>query len=140
MPPAHQSTTVGDRGSSKKLGKRRRQDDEFEDNVDLQENDVVEDGAEDEDEGEAGSSDSVKGAQEDDSTENAKSGNAVASSSKTPSKKKRTPVPGVIYISRVPPGMTPQKIKYLMSRWGAVGKLYAQKRGGQFSGAASEYC
>ena len=46
-------------------------------------------------------------------------------------KRKSASVPGIIYISRLPPGMTPQKVKHLMSRWGEVGKIYAQKRDGQ---------
>jgi ESF2/ABP1 family protein len=45
-------------------------------------------------------------------------------------KKKSAPSPGVIYISRIPPGMTPQKIKHLMARWGEVGRVYAQKKDG----------
>ncbi|KAL7409287.1 hypothetical protein BDY24DRAFT_327226, partial [Mrakia frigida] len=36
---------------------------------------------------------------------------------------------GIVYISRIPPGMTPQKIKHLMGRWGETGKVYAQKDG-----------
>ena len=51
-------------------------------------------------------------------------------------KKKRkssTPSPGIVYISRVPPGMTPQKVKHLMARWGEVGRVYAQKRDGELS-------
>jgi len=45
-------------------------------------------------------------------------------------KKKTAPSPGVVYISRIPPGMTPQKIKHLMARWGEVGRVYAQKKDG----------
>lgn len=36
--------------------------------------------------------------------------------------------PGIVYVSRVPPGMTPQKVKHLMERWGEVGRIYAQKK------------
>ncbi|EIW70240.1 hypothetical protein TREMEDRAFT_73771 [Tremella mesenterica DSM 1558] len=43
-------------------------------------------------------------------------------------KKKVKMTPGIVYISRVPPGMTPQKIRHLMSKWGEVGKVYAQPR------------
>lgn len=50
---------------------------------------------------------------------------------KTASKKSKEVVPGIIYISRVPPGMTPQKVRHLMARWGEVGKVYAQKRDGE---------
>lgn len=38
------------------------------------------------------------------------------------------PSPGIVYVSRIPPGMTPQKVKHLMERWGDVGRIYAQKR------------
>ncbi|RSH95612.1 RNA-binding ATPase activator esf2 [Saitozyma podzolica] len=47
---------------------------------------------------------------------------------RTALKKSKEVVPGIIYISRVPPGMTPQKVRHLMARWGEVGKVYAQKR------------
>jgi len=40
---------------------------------------------------------------------------------------------GIIYISRVPPGMTPQKVRHLMARWGDVGKVYAQRRDGEYT-------
>ncbi|AFR93044.1 pre-rRNA-processing protein ESF2 [Cryptococcus neoformans] len=43
-------------------------------------------------------------------------------------KKKKSPTPGIVFISRVPPGMTPQKIRHLMGRWGDIGKVYAQRR------------
>lgn len=46
-------------------------------------------------------------------------------------KKKKTLTPGIVYISRVPPGMTPQKVRHLMARWGEVGKVYAQAKDGQ---------
>jgi hypothetical protein len=52
--------------------------------------------------------------------------------SKTSSKKRKpTLIPGIVYISRLPPGMTPQKVKYLMAQWGDIGKIYAQKRDGE---------
>ncbi|KAK4686452.1 ESF2/ABP1 family protein, partial [Tremellales sp. Uapishka_1] len=66
--------------------------------------------------------------------------NAVASTSALPraastkkpstsrSKKRKVLTPGIVYISRLPPGMTPQKVKHLMGRWGDTGKVYAQKR------------
>ena len=47
-------------------------------------------------------------------------------------KKKSAPTPGIVYISRLPPGMTPQKVKHLMGRWGDVGRVYAQRRDGRF--------
>ncbi|ORX39633.1 hypothetical protein BD324DRAFT_648271 [Kockovaella imperatae] len=49
------------------------------------------------------------------------------SSSKSKKKSKR-PTPGIVYISRLPPGMTPQKVRHLMAKWGDVGKVYAQRK------------
>ncbi|KAH9483111.1 Pre-rRNA-processing protein ESF2 [Psilocybe cubensis] len=34
---------------------------------------------------------------------------------------------GVIYISRIPPGMRPAKVRHLMSAYGAVGRVYLQQ-------------
>jgi len=48
-----------------------------------------------------------------------------------PKKKKKTVTPGVVYISRLPPGMTPHKVRHLMSRWGETGRVYAQRRDGE---------
>ncbi|WVQ77931.1 hypothetical protein IAT38_000011 [Cryptococcus sp. DSM 104549] len=52
--------------------------------------------------------------------------------SAAPKKKKKVkskaPTPGIVYISRLPPGMTPQKVRHLMGRWGDIGKVYAQPR------------
>ena len=53
-----------------------------------------------------------------------------STSTSTKSKKRKTLIPGIVYISRLPPGMTPQKVKYLMAQWGDVGKIYAQKKDG----------
>lgn len=39
---------------------------------------------------------------------------------------------GVIYISRIPPGMRPPKVRHLMSNYGAVGRVYLQQEGMQF--------
>lgn len=36
---------------------------------------------------------------------------------------------GVIYISRIPPGMRPTKVRDLMSAYGDVGRLYLQQEG-----------
>ena len=36
---------------------------------------------------------------------------------------------GVIYISRIPPGMQPTKVRHLMSQYGDVGRVYLQKEG-----------
>ncbi|WVO17032.1 hypothetical protein L204_104719 [Cryptococcus depauperatus] len=45
-----------------------------------------------------------------------------------PVKKRKKPTAGIIYISRLPPGMTPQKVRHLMGRWGDIGKVYAQRK------------
>jgi len=63
------------------------------------------------------------------STSAAKS-KSTSTKSKGWSKKRKTLIPGIVYISRLPPGMTPQKVKYLMAQWGDVGKIYAQKKDG----------
>lgn len=44
-------------------------------------------------------------------------------------KKKKTA--GIVYISRLPPGMTPHKVRHLMAKWGEVGRVYAQRRDGE---------
>jgi ESF2/ABP1 family protein len=36
---------------------------------------------------------------------------------------------GMIYISRIPPGMQPTKVRHLMSQYGEVGRVYLQKEG-----------
>lgn len=36
---------------------------------------------------------------------------------------------GVIYISRIPPGMRPAKVRHLMSTHGEVGRVYLQQEG-----------
>ena len=36
---------------------------------------------------------------------------------------------GVVYISRIPPGMRPAKVRYLMSQYGAIGRVYLQQEG-----------
>ena len=37
---------------------------------------------------------------------------------------------GVIYISRIPPGMQPAKVRHLLSQYGEVGRVYLQPEGG----------
>ena len=39
---------------------------------------------------------------------------------------------GVIYISRIPPGMRPTKVRHLMGQYGEVGKVYLQQEGDYF--------
>lgn len=36
---------------------------------------------------------------------------------------------GVIYISRIPPGMRPTKVRHLMGMHGEVGRVYLQQEG-----------
>lgn len=36
---------------------------------------------------------------------------------------------GVIYISRIPPGMNPNKVRHLMSAYGEVGRVFLQQEG-----------
>lgn len=36
---------------------------------------------------------------------------------------------GIIYISRIPPGMRPTKVRHLMSAYGEIGRLYLQQEG-----------
>lgn len=36
---------------------------------------------------------------------------------------------GVVYISRIPPGMRPTKVRHLMSAHGQVGRVYLQQEG-----------
>ena len=44
--------------------------------------------------------------------------------SKKKNKKKKESKPGIIYLSRVPPGMKPVKIRHLLSKIGPVDRLY----------------
>lgn len=39
---------------------------------------------------------------------------------------------GVIYISRIPPGMQPPKVRHLMSAYGEIGRVYLQQEGKRF--------
>jgi len=36
---------------------------------------------------------------------------------------------GIVYISRIPPGMQPAKVRHLMSAYGEVGRVYLQQEG-----------
>lgn len=44
-------------------------------------------------------------------------------------KKKRKLIPGVVYLSRIPPYMKPHKLKHLLSPYGRVGHVYLQPEG-----------
>ena len=39
---------------------------------------------------------------------------------------------GVVYISRIPPGMRPTKVRHLMSQYGEIGRVYLQPEGASF--------
>lgn len=45
--------------------------------------------------------------------------------------KKKKKTAGIVYISRIPPGMTPHKVRHLMEHWGEVGRVFAQPRDGK---------
>lgn len=53
--------------------------------------------------------------------------------------KKSGPTPGIIYISRLPPGMTPQKVKHLLGSHGEVGRIYAQRKEREWKGHGPFY-
>lgn len=36
---------------------------------------------------------------------------------------------GVVYISRIPPGMRPTKVRHIMSAYGEIGRVYLQQEG-----------
>jgi ESF2/ABP1 family protein len=44
-------------------------------------------------------------------------------------KKKSKLIPGVVYLSRIPPYMRPQKLKYLLSPYGRVKNVFLQPEG-----------
>lgn len=48
--------------------------------------------------------------------------------------KKNAPSPGIVYISRLPPGMTHQKVKHILAGYGEIGRIYAQQKDGEFFG------
>jgi ESF2/ABP1 family protein len=62
----------------------------------------------------------------------------TAASAPKQKKKKKTLTTGVVYISRLPPGMTPHKVRHLMARWGDVGRVYAQRRDGELTRPSAE--
>ena len=37
--------------------------------------------------------------------------------------------PGIIYLSRIPPYMKPNKVKHIFSQYGEVGRVYLQPEG-----------
>lgn len=108
-----------DDDDEKDQGDPGEEDDGDEEVADLAEN---EDGEEEEEQEEVAESSTS-------AVRKAKKARTEASASKAKSKRK-TPTAGIVYISRLPPGMTPQKVRHLMARWGDVGKVYAQRRDG----------
>lgn len=46
-----------------------------------------------------------------------------------PSKAKAHGTPGLIYLSRIPPGMGPSKVKHLLSAYGEVGRVFLARSG-----------
>ncbi|KAI5452198.1 RNA-binding ATPase activator esf2 [Naganishia albida] len=42
--------------------------------------------------------------------------------------RKNAPTPGIVYISRLPPGMTHQKVKHILAGYGEIGRIYAQQK------------
>lgn len=41
--------------------------------------------------------------------------------------------PGLIYLSRLPPGLGPAKVKHLLSAYGEVGRVFLARSGAPFS-------
>ena len=111
--------------SSKVAGKKRAASPELdeEDRIDL---DIVNDDHKSDQGDNAESGPSTSTAASKPNTKSKSTSNGMKTS-----KKRKTLVPGIVYISRLPPGMTPQKVKYLMAQWGDVGKIYAQKKDGE---------
>ena len=54
---------------------------------------------------------------------------SVPARERAPKKKKASKVPGVVYLSRIPPYMKPHKLKYLLSPYGKVGNIFLQPEG-----------
>ena len=44
-------------------------------------------------------------------------------------KKRKETIPGVVYMSRLPPFMKPAKIRNIFSQYGEVGRLFLQPEG-----------
>ena len=42
---------------------------------------------------------------------------------------------GIVYVSRIPPGMTPAKVRHIFSQFGEVGRIYLQPKDKESSGA-----
>lgn len=73
--------------------------------------------------------------EDDDQNDDMTTPSASASTSKSlpahllPSKGKSRTTPGLIYLSRIPPGMGPSKVKSLLSDYGEVGRVFLVRSG-----------
>ncbi|KAJ9122502.1 hypothetical protein QFC22_001931 [Naganishia vaughanmartiniae] len=65
---------------------------------------------------------------------------STSSDAQPPKKKskKTAPSPGIVYISRLPPGMTHQKVKHILTGYGDIGKIYAQQKDAPLSTANNQ--
>lgn len=48
---------------------------------------------------------------------------------RTKEEKVKKTSPGIVYLSRIPPFMQPQKVKVLLSQFGTIGRVYLQPEG-----------
>lgn len=64
-----------------------------------------------------------------DVAERATAGAATAGKEVAEDGKRHARVPGVVYLSRVPPFMKPHKLRHLLSPYGSVGRIYLQPEG-----------
>lgn len=46
---------------------------------------------------------------------------------------KNKPTPGLIYLSRIPPGMGPAQVKHLLGAYGEVGRVFLKRSGKSIS-------
>ena len=53
----------------------------------------------------------------------------IAKRPKKPLKGKGSIVPGVVYLSRIPPFMRPRTIRHLLSKYGQLGRVFLQPEG-----------
>ncbi|XP_065839862.1 uncharacterized protein [Oscarella lobularis] len=59
-------------------------------------------------------------------TYSSRKGKVYCSRNRVMSVAEKKPTPGLVYISRIPPGMKPEKVKHLMSQFGVVGRVFLQ--------------
>ena len=53
--------------------------------------------------------------------------------------KKKQQKRGIIYLSRIPPGMTPAKVRHIFSQFGEVGRIYLQPQHAASKKSTSRY-